>query len=174
MSQSSVVEIHGDRRKRNWEDVPALCSLGSLIESKIAHEISLLGHRMTWLVISESFLFSAFSIILTSANMVTKTAPVLLLLLPSVGIAVVLFVYPSLFAAHRVMAALLRSRSEIERKLISLTQIKLPELGGLTDTRNPELGWTLWCGSLPVWCVPAVILVAWILVLLIRISLSGL
>jgi hypothetical protein len=144
-------------------DVTELCSLGELIESKVGHEINLIDHRMTWLVVSESFLFGAFAAVVASLNPKIPLHAVLLWLLPVVGICVVVLVYPSLIAAHFVMADLIKARGVIECKLKDAGFEYLPKVGGRA-TRDRR--WTYLAGAVPMWFVPIVILAAWVIVVL--------
>jgi hypothetical protein len=152
-----------------------LCCLGSLIETKISHEINLIGYRMAALVISESFLFGAFAVILASPGSSTDpttTIMTLLLGLPVLGFFLVLFAWPSLFAARRVMQALCRARGDVDKMLQKLTSKDVPHLPNLgIETREPSLKSTLWLGDLPLNAVPALLAVTWLLAFLARFTL---
>jgi hypothetical protein len=181
-AQSSSAQSSWDR------DVIKLCYLGELIESKVAHEISLTGHRMTWLVVSESFLFGAFAAVLTySANavaatanavasqpgvQVSQTATTLLILLPALGMLLVLFVLPSLWAARAVMMELLTARASIETKLQDLTFKNLPILG--SGESRGKLKWTSTCGDVSLLGVPVLLFFAWGAVFYARMQLTPL
>lgn len=169
---------------QSWNPgVIELCYLGELIESKVAHEISLIRHRMTWLVVSASFLFGAFAAILThSANaaaaatnavtsqpgvQVSPTATRLLVLLPFLGVLLVVFVLPSLWAARAVMRALSTPRASIEAKLQKLTSdLELPILG--SGKSRGKLWWTSTCGDVSLLGVPVLLFLAWGAVLWVR------
>jgi hypothetical protein len=151
--------------------ITELISLGWLIENKVAHEISLIGHRMTWLVVSESFLFSAFAAILTSTPHMTRTADMLLGVIPILGILIIVLVWPSLIAARAVLQALLDPRGDIEDSLKgSFTGIKIPNLGA--KSREDYLKWTRWAGDLSIFGVPLTLLIAWGATLYIRTTLT--
>jgi hypothetical protein len=168
MSASSQ---RGEMSDEGWDnDVSKLCSLATLIEAKLGHEVSLLGHRMEWLGISESFLFGAFAVVLTSGNkdIVPSHIRVAMLgLLLSFGIALAVIVFMSLRAALAVSRELRIPRGIIERQLRVVTNgIPLPNLGN-EDSREESLRWTLGWGSATANWVPWLIVVIWVLVLLL-------
>jgi hypothetical protein len=147
--------------------VAELCCLGELVESKIAHEISLIGHRMTWLVVSESFLFGAFALLLTGMD-ISKTLPqtstMLLWFLPLIGISLVILVSFSLRAARAVLEALLEPRESIENALQNIVLGNLPSLG----KNRGKLQWTRTWGNVSLYGVPIMLLCAWGGILTVR------
>jgi hypothetical protein len=157
------------KRDDGWNsDVSKLCSLATLVEAKLGHEVTLLGHRMEWLGVSESFLFGAFAVVLTSGTKETVPAHlrfVMLILLLSIGIALAVVVFFSLRAALTVSRALRTPRGIIEERLKTVTGIReLPNLGN-EDTREKSLRWTLEWGSATAKWVPLLIVAIWVLVL---------
>jgi hypothetical protein len=95
----------------------------NLIASKIAHEDNLVGQRVTWLVMSQSFLFGAFAALLASMSHGPAPAPVANLLeivIPLVGILLPFLV---LLAVSAATAALSQWRAERAR-ILETTEAK--------------------------------------------------
>jgi hypothetical protein len=89
----------------------------NLIASKIAHEDGLVGQRVTWLVMSQSFLFGAFAALLVGVTQGGVLAPLLKLLelvIPFIGI---LLPFMVLLAVGAATGALSRWRAERARIL---------------------------------------------------------
>jgi len=155
------------------DDIPALCSLGALVESKIAHEINLTGYRMTWMVVSESFLFSAFAVILGIApSTMPTTARWLAVCLPFLGILLAFAVWPSLFAAGRVEHALLELRGSIDEELKRLAFGNWVNLG--LASREPTLRYTISWGEIPRRYVPGLLILGWVVALVARLEIGKL
>jgi hypothetical protein len=95
----------------------------NLIASKIAHEDNLVGQRVTWLVMSQSFLFGAFAALLASMSHGTapaRVADVLEIVIPLVGILLPFLV---LLAVGAATGALARWRAERAR-ILATTEAK--------------------------------------------------
>jgi hypothetical protein len=169
-SSSPVVQTAGTA---NWRDsVSDLCSLGELIETKIGHEIALMGHRMEWLVVAEAFLFGAFATVLAATSIDPFAKYFMLFLLPVLGISITVFAAISLRAALAVSRALVIARGVIDKELKHATGMKeLPNLG--LESREPSLLWTENHGRVTVWCVPPTIFAAWVVILIFVVPKAG-
>ena len=85
-----------------------------LIRSRLEHEDSLISQRLSWLVASQSFLFSAYAIVLNGLDtgtsstlaMVMQQRQLLFRLIPLVAVLTCVFIYPSILAAVRAIAML--------------------------------------------------------------------
>jgi hypothetical protein len=89
----------------------------NLIASKIAHEDNLVGQRVTWLVMSQSFLFGAFAALLAGMRdgiMPAALAKLLSVVIPLVGILLPFLV---LLAVGAATGALSKWRAERARIL---------------------------------------------------------
>lgn len=151
---------------KNWTsaDVQELCALAALVESRVAHEVNFIGNRMTWLVVSESFLFTAFATILTVPNaQVTATARCLAISLPVLGVSIAAIVWPSVLAATKVMHALTQTRGTIDKQIKRLAIPNWISLG--TESREPWLRDTVARGDWPVKYVPPLLIAAWLAVI---------
>jgi hypothetical protein len=126
------------------------------LDSNIKAEFDLIGHRMTWLVISQSFLFSAFS--LAAAN---PTGPhvlrILLWLLPSLGTVASITVYLAILAAHSVIRKVKKDRRPLEEVANKKFGLELDSCG---DDR-----WEHVVGNVPSLLIPPAIIIAWIILL---------
>ena len=138
--------------------------MGALIEAKMAHEINLTNARMTWLVVSESFIFSADAVILSASNQ-TPAGHALLWALPIVGILLVIFVWFSLMAAKKVMNALVYDRAKMDKIIEEVTSLGLTSLGPVRDTTVYN---THRAGNMAVELVPLLLVFAWIAVAILQ------
>ena len=115
----------------------------------IDKELSLMSERMSWLVISESFIFSAF----TTAFANHEKSEVLVAfacLMPIVGLLMALLAYPGLLAAHHTAKWLKEERHHFELRLPEGLQVKL---------RAPKFAHLL--GSVPAFVIPVMLLLVW-------------
>ena len=86
-------------------------ALYHLLRSRLEHEDGLIVSRLAWLMASQSFLFTAYAIVLNGPG--TSTHLRLLQLLPMVAIASSTLIFVGIFAAIRAMGwlrELLRAR----------------------------------------------------------------
>jgi hypothetical protein len=115
----------------------------------IDKELTLISERMSWLVISESFIFSAFTVAVANQEkaVVLNT---LAYLMPLVGFLIALLVYPSLLAAHTTAQRLKLERHEFELRLPEHLRVRL----------LPPKGAHI-LGSLPAFVIPVMFLVVW-------------
>lgn len=158
------------------EDIGKICSLGSLIESRIGHEIALIGHRIQWLVVSESFLFGAFATILASrtdsyGSSFSKAA--IVYMLPILGMLLAMLAWISVLQALRVSEALLKTRGNIDRTLTKrIASLDWPHLGLKREGKGLR-GTDFW-GKTSAFCVPPLLAMAWLyLFLMISIKAGG-
>ena len=128
------------------------------LDDQIRVEFDLIGHRMTWLVISQSFLFSAVS--LTVNNLVNpsavKISELLRWLIPIIGIITCSSVGLATFAALSVITNLKEQRDNLEDKAKDDL-----ELIGVRIT-----SWEHKIGNIPSLILPWILCIAWLLVLL--------
>lgn len=123
----------------------------------IDKELSLMSERMSWLVISESFIFSAF----TTAFANHEKGVVLVAFacfMPIVGLLMALLVYPGLLAAHYTAKWLKEERHHYELKLPEELQVKL---------RAPKLAHLL--GSVPAFVIPVMLLLVWLVTIVVMV-----
>lgn len=90
------------------------------LDAMIKTNLDLVSHRMGWLLISQSFLFTAFA--LAEANVGNSQADRFALdefvhIVPLLGLCTALFVGLSLLAAMRVIWAMKATRSKLEARL---------------------------------------------------------
>jgi hypothetical protein len=84
-----------------------------IVRSQIEHEDNLINQRLSWFVASQSFLFSAYAILLSAASQgrlqrfVTQQE-ILFFLIPLVAIGVSILIYITVIAAMLAMANLRR------------------------------------------------------------------
>jgi len=133
----------------------------NMIDAQLRHEDDLIGLRMSWLVISQSFLFGTFATLVGLRSVVGKAAgavQLLLLLIPAVGVFLPVLVLVAVGAATYAM-----SQWHAERDRIC----KLPEAENL-DWPNLK-HWKLVTAlghSLPI-AASVGFLVAWLVILIL-------
>jgi hypothetical protein len=79
----------------------------NMIDAQLRHEDDLIGLRMSWLVISQSFLFGTFATLVGLRSVVGKAAgavQLLLLLIPAVGVFLPVLVLVAVGAATYAMS----------------------------------------------------------------------
>ena len=126
-----------------------------MIRARLEHEDGLVVNRLSWLVASQSFLFTAYAIVLNGPQASAGHPPALLRVVPIVGIASVGLIYAGLLAAIRAMSwlrASLRARVPDESRL-GLPSIHAPAIIRALGLAAPVL-------------LPVVFLVAWLFLLL--------
>jgi hypothetical protein len=87
----------------------------NLIASEIKHEDDLISQRMTWLVISQSFLFGTFVAVLAlerGTSMAAAFAKLLIVVIPLVGVLLPIVILLALYAAA---SAIQQWRAEHDR-----------------------------------------------------------
>jgi hypothetical protein len=84
-----------------------------IIRSQIEHEDNLINQRLSWFVAAQSFLFSAYAILLNAPSQVRRQSfatqqEILFFLIPLVAIGVSILIYVTVIAAMLAMANLRR------------------------------------------------------------------
>ncbi len=109
---------------------------------------------MTWLAISESFIFSAFTTAVSLRN-ASKVIELLVGVLPMIGFLLAFFVYPAIFSANNVANILKAQRRRFE--------LRLPEhlrIDGIASRQAHFFG------NLPAFAIPAMMIIVWTSVIL--------
>jgi hypothetical protein len=134
---------------------------GDAVRSQIEHEDVLLVNRLSWLIASESFLFTAYAIIL-NGPVVTRSAQfaahreLLVNIVPLLAISTDTLIYLGICGAVRVMANL---RRELARHHAAIGNLRPPIQG----TRL-----TLFLGHCAPLGLPPIFAAAWTILLLMR------
>lgn len=105
---------------------PAISQLGRYSDA-VNKEFTLVSDRMSWLVISNSFMFAAFSSAAVNyehAGTMQLLVAAMLVLMPLLGLAMAAFVIPALDAAHLAARRLKDKRDSFERRLPKHLQIQ--------------------------------------------------
>ncbi|HEX5746051.1 MAG TPA: hypothetical protein VFZ09_07395 [Archangium sp.] len=132
-----------------------LILVGELNETKIAHEINLIGQRFGAFMTSQAFLFGAYAYV-AAPDSAAHLRGVLMLL----GLAITFVMGPSILAAKRVLTKLQIVRAEVERVVRDKTGLPMPLLG---DSANRDMGLasTIFWGNATLWGVPLITLATW-------------
>jgi hypothetical protein len=131
----------------------ALTQIARLAEG-VKSEFDLIAGRMTWLVISESFIFAAFATALSSYRGDHRLAAELLYLLwvmPLVGMFLAACVYVAILAAHVAVKSFKVQRDRMIESLPNQLSIDL------VSTRSR----VQWWGNVPTHIIPPVFFVIW-------------
>ena len=135
-------------------DVPnALTQIGRLGEG-IKAEFDLIMGRMSWLVIAESFIFSAFATVIVNFRADHPLVGVmgyLAWVLPFVGMFLAATVYLAIVAALGAIVALKKQRERMMARLPSHLQIDLISAGSRIQ----------WWGNVPAHVIPPVLFIVW-------------
>jgi hypothetical protein len=135
-------------------DIPyALTQIARLAEG-VKWEFDLIASRMSWLVIAESFIFSAFATGVASSRPDHPQAAglgYLIRVMPVVGMFMARFVYMAILAAHRAIFILKTQReAKIDRLPVQL-RIDLIAAGSRVQ----------WWGNLPIHTIPPLLFAVW-------------
>jgi hypothetical protein len=130
-----------------------------LIRERIDYEENLLNQRLTWLILSESFLVSAYAVMLNSppepkSPMYGELQSSLIWLLPSVALILSIIVYVSVISALYHIAELRKSFETYPK------DDTIEHFPGMNDTSFIRR-----LGGLPPILVPLVFIGAWVLLL---------
>jgi len=111
-------------------DEAALIARLNMIAEEIRHEDNLIGQRMTWLVISQSFFFGTFATLAgerTVVNAESSAVRLLLFLIPLVGVFLPLLLLVAIGAASYAIAQWRAERDRIF-ELLDARQLHWPRL----------------------------------------------
>ena len=133
----------------------------NMIAAEIRHEDDLIGARISWLVISQSFLFGTFAALVGQRGGVVRGAAgavrLLLLLIPLVGVLLPLVVLAAIAAASYAI-----SQWRAERERIT----KMPEAKDLDWPRLSHRRQVTVLGQLLPYAVSIGFMLAWLAVLI--------
>lgn len=140
---------YNDPNNQTTDETALLLTQLTRIGAAIDKELTLISERMTWLVVSESFMFSAYTMAVANYEraIVLNT---LVYLMPLVGLLLALLVYPGLLAAHFTAKWLKEERHQFELRLPDDLQVKL-----LAPPRTHVLG------SVPAFVIPVMLILVW-------------
>ncbi len=160
----------------------------SATEVMVGHELSLIGNRMTWFAISQSFLFGAYATIATDPARLRLLDPkrseqlpgefttfLILVSIPLVGLLFAFAAFKSVGAAGRVLDELMTQRGKylklINESARSANTPSIPVIGTSQDRLeySKALLNTIRDGELPLWLLPFGMGLIWVAVLGIRI-----
>jgi hypothetical protein len=135
----------------------------SRLDVMIRTNLDLISHRMGWLLISQSFLFTAFA--LAAAHVHNPVSDQLSLntfvhLVPVLGLVTSLFVGLSLVAAMRAIWTMKATRARIEAKLTGALE------AAYGASSIPRTSLVDWIGHAPALAVPPLFAAAWLYLLI--------
>lgn len=145
-----------------------LIEFAGYIEVLISKEWNLINSRMTWLLVSETFLVASYATLINDFE--PKYLSILnrlFVMLPVIGILISVIAFVSILSADFVLFYLLREKDQIIEAFNQIVgnKIKMPLMGS-KEGRLPGLKWTLCFGSLPNWSLPIIIFLFWLFLLL--------
>ena len=149
----------------NGIDLKDALALAAYIEQLLMTEQQWILNRLSWLFTSQSFLITAFVVLLGSGNH-SPTAHLLQIALPLLGLFCCITVAIAIRAAERVRKLLENRRAFLSMHINNIIKSPklVPVLGSSKALRdNP---WTLHHGSLPHIVLPWVFAVLWLLLLM--------
>lgn len=145
---------YDDPNNQTTDETALLVRQLTRIGGAIDKELSLISERMSWLVVSESFIFSAFTVAVANHDNAT-VLKTLAYLMPLVGFLLALLVYPGLLAAHFTAKWLKDERHQFELRLPETLRVKL---------LAPKQAHLL--GSVPAFVIPVMLLVVWSVIIM--------
>jgi hypothetical protein len=164
---NSMISMPDDRfdESINGIDLNDALALAAYIEQLLMAEQQWILNRLSWLFTSQSFLVTAFVVLLSSGNY-SPTAHLLRIALPVLGLFCCVIVAIAIRAAERVRKPLENRRAFLSMHIndIVKTPKLVPVLGSSKALRNNP--WTLHHGSLPHIVLPWAFAVLWLLLLM--------
>ena len=130
-----------------------------IVRGQIEHEDNLVNQRLSWFIASQSFLFTAFAILLNSPGILGSAAmdirALVLRMIPLLAVCVALIIYLTIFAAMYATARLRRlMESYCGKETIDL----LPQVQGYRQSIVLGQGGQL--------LLPLAFLIAWVILAL--------
>jgi hypothetical protein len=129
------------------------------LTSAVDKELDLINYRMMWIVVSESFIFSAFATAVINFIPDRLFFPMvvifLIVLMPLLGIFLCAIAIPAISAAHSAARRIKDQRDALERGLPEHLRITLISW---KDKEN-------WMGNLPARFIPWAIIIMWVVLL---------
>ena len=133
------------------------------VEQLLGAEYQWINNRLSWLLISQSFCITAYTILSTSTGVRFvggNTIAILEAGLPVFGIICCVVVGVAVFAATRVAHSLAKERGRLARYINENSPTAIPLTGSESDLREKK--WTYWCGELPHRILPWALGVLWL------------
>lgn len=160
---TSASKIERTRKIDDPQEVSqALTQLGRLGEA-ISKEFTLVSDRMTWLVISNAFMFSAFTTAVTNYSD-TKDLflliKVFVLVVPVLAILMCFLAFVAILAAHAAAKKLKGKRDRMERRLPIWLRVKL------ISSKESVHSYGNW----PPICIPLLLATTWVILLVMAIA----
>jgi hypothetical protein len=134
------------------ENLLAVCNL---LEARVAHELNLINHRVSWLATSQSFLMLAMVTLLSgSPRPIHAGLAWFAVFIPIVGIILCTLVLFGVRAALKELRGLLAERVAVTRSVNTLAGTAVPEQG-------PDR-LTAFFGAVPAQLIPITFIVTWV------------
>ena len=129
-----------------------------MARAQLEHEDNLVNQRLSWLIAAQSFLFTAFAILLNASPQArdqrfADKQLLLLKIIPVTAIGVGLLVYITILAG---VLAMYNIRRLLHRRLSETAIVFLPPIQGEKST--------LWLGHAGPILIPLVLIVVWLVI----------
>jgi hypothetical protein len=143
------------------DDIPHALSQITRLHEGVKAEFDLIASRMSWLMIAESFIFSAFGTAVANYrpdHPLARELDYLIVVLPFVGMLLAVCVYVSILAAHRALDSLKTQRERMLKRLprelwvdLISSRTRVQWWGNLPTHVLPPVLFLIWVGALVVW-----------------------
>jgi hypothetical protein len=137
------------------DDIPHALAQITRLHEGVKAEFDLGAGRMSWLMIAESFIFSAFATAVANYrpdHQMARELAYLISVLPFVGMLLAVCVYVAILAAHRALDNLKTQRDRMMKRLPRGLWIDL--ISSRTSVQ--------WWGNLPTHVLPPVLFLIWV------------
>jgi hypothetical protein len=155
---ATPIEIGADSHKQDVHSI-VLSQLGRL-DGAIEKEFTLVSDRMVWMVISESFIFGAFTTAVVNYEpnkTLCYAILVLIAALPVLGVLIADLARRAINAAHTAADRLKDERERLERMFVG--QLRVDLISSKLETHA--------AGNLPPKLLPRIITLAWAVFLIV-------
>jgi hypothetical protein len=157
-------ETDENNQPRKFEDLKEVVALAAYIEQLHISEQQWIMNRLSWLFTSQSFLLTAFVLLINNANDPKPPARLLLFGLPILGFICCTTVGLAVWAAETEGKRLADRRAELSKHINQYSLVKVPMMGISKGLREQPL--THWLGRLPHRFLPWVFALLWLALLL--------
>jgi hypothetical protein len=143
------------------ESIPYVLAQITRLHEGVKAEFDLIAGRMSWLMIAESFIFSAFGTAVANYrpdHLLAAELTYLLCVLPLVGMLLAVCVYAAILAAHRALDNLKTQRDRMVKRLpqglwidLISSRTRVQWWGNLPTHVLPPVLCLIWAGALVIW-----------------------
>ncbi|MGK7887118.1 MAG: DUF29 domain-containing protein [Crocosphaera sp.] len=134
----------------------------NFVQTLIIEELNLINSRMSWLLISETFLVASYATLINGFEpQYYEVINKLFWMLPIAGMVLSIVALISILSAEAVLVYLGYKEGQIMEEVNAIYEYEIAEVAGNWDDRVQNLKWTIIGGSIPHLAIPLSIIGFW-------------